>query len=104
MNEASKDSDTMFDDSTLEDALDEVIRLARKHRGAEIDAGACGTRTDFDNMRKAEESFHDAKDAFLARFAGEVGALEAEQRKVAGLMAALKQATSRINAIKAAIE
>lgn len=103
MNEASKDSETMFDDSTLEDALDEVLRLAKQERAAEIDAGSCGTRTDFDNMYKAQEAFAEAKDAFLARFSAEIGVLDAERTKVAGLMAALKQATARISAVKASV-
>jgi hypothetical protein len=52
----------------LEAALDEVIRLARAARAAEIDAGACGTRFDFQKMREAQDRAAEARDAFLARF------------------------------------
>lgn len=58
-----------FEGSTIEDALDEVIRLARVAKAAEIDAGACGTRLDFDKMHVAQDKAADAREAFLRVFA-----------------------------------
>lgn len=105
MDQASKDSDTMFDNDTLEDALDKVLTLARKHRAAEIDAGACGTRTDYKNMHAAERVFNDARDAFLSRFAdceAHARLLANERCKVAGLAAALKATVARLRNAKEA--
>lgn len=50
--------------------LDELLRLARKHRAAEIDAGACGTETDFHNEHTARDKYEESKEKFLDKYAG----------------------------------
>src|SRR5689334_8239477 len=96
--EISKNSDCMFDDSTFEDAFDEVIRLARKAKVAEVDAACCQTSRDFDVMRSAQENASGARDAFLARFGADVATVEHLRSQVTALSSALRDVTAKLRA------
>lgn len=49
------------------DELDQLLSLHAKMIKAQIDAGACGTRTDFRRAHEAEESYYDAYEAVSVR-------------------------------------
>lgn len=53
----------------LEETFTEVVKLHARYVRAEVDAGACGTRQDFDRLNRAREAYTTARDALTSRLA-----------------------------------
>lgn len=47
----------------LWEEIQNLVRLAIKAREAEIDASACQTSRDFENMHKKQEEYYEAEEA-----------------------------------------
>jgi hypothetical protein len=56
--------------SEVESAIDGVIRAADKLAAAQIDAGACGTRRDWDKAHKAEATLSAVREEAVYLLAG----------------------------------
>ena len=54
-----------MDREILSDRLDAVLSAHERMIRAQVDAGACQTRRDFDNAHRREEEYETAREAFL---------------------------------------
>lgn len=53
----------------FDDDLAKLMDLVRRHRAAEIDAAACGTRRDFELFHRLEKEMEDVVETFTENYA-----------------------------------